>query len=139
MPSRHSDGAKLSSLIHRQSPGRPARCEESWSKLIRAATRGQESWGYGPGGWREPGIKLHHPNPAMSFPQPPNALIGRRITDLPSVCPVHLLCAQLSPTSERGVSEGQNKKPRTPASLSSYKGPAVPKQAEECPSSNHRG
>lgn len=39
MPGRHSNAAvMLSSLIHRHSPGRPARCEESWSELIRAAT-----------------------------------------------------------------------------------------------------
>ena len=41
MPGRHSDAEMLSSLIHRLSPGRPARCEESWSELIRAVTGGR--------------------------------------------------------------------------------------------------
>lgn len=41
MPGRHSDAEMLSSLIHRLSPGRPARCEESWSELIRVVTGGR--------------------------------------------------------------------------------------------------
>ena len=42
----------------------------------------------------------------MTFSQLPSALVGKRRADLSPGCPLHLLCAYLSPTSEVGVSGG---------------------------------
>lgn len=59
---------------------------------------------------------------------------GRRDTDLFPVCPVHLLCVQLSPTTEMEVGECWDRKAPTPVSVSMCPCPTVPSRAGGCPS-----
>lgn len=71
MPGRHSDAAMLSSVIHHPGPGKPVRCEESWSELIRAATWGRSLGAVGLGEGQ--GLNFNGPIqlcPSLSLPMP---------------------------------------------------------------------
>lgn len=60
----------LSSLIHRPSPGRPARCQESWSELRRAGTGSRSPGGCGLGGGQGLNFTPTRLCPPLSLPMP---------------------------------------------------------------------